>query len=70
MTRQTVPWRRPYVPGGGPGRGRALGPDAVYELHREGYLQGAFLQLASLNNFGRLVERKQRRKARQAAMTS
>jgi hypothetical protein len=49
---------------------RNLGSEAIVELHRAGFLQGAFLQLASLNNFGRLVERKQRRKARQAAMTS
>jgi hypothetical protein len=43
---------------------RNLGPEAVYDLHRAGFLQGAFLQLASLQNLGRLIERKQRRRQR------
>jgi hypothetical protein len=48
---------------------RNLGQDDVFKLHRSGFLQGAYLVLASLNNVGRLVERKQRRK-RQAVMAS
>jgi len=49
---------------------RNLGPEAVYDLHRAGFLQGAFLQLASLQNLGRLIERMQRRRQRQAAIAS
>jgi hypothetical protein len=49
---------------------RNLGAEPLYNLHRAGFLQGAFLVLASLNNLGRLIERKQRRKQRQAAITS
>ena len=47
-----------------------LSAEDLHKLHRSGFLYGAFLVLASLNNLGRLVERKLRRKARQAAMTS
>jgi hypothetical protein len=49
---------------------RNLGAEPLYNLHRAGFLQGAFLVLASLNNLGRLIERKQRRKQRQAAIAS
>lgn len=48
---------------------RDLGQEDVYKLHHSGFLQGAYLVMASMNNIGRLVERKQRRK-RQAAMAS
>ena len=49
---------------------RDLSADDLYKLHRSGLLQGAYLQMASLNNMGRLVERKQRRKQLQAAKAS
>jgi len=49
---------------------RNLGAEDLYKLHRAGFLQGAYLVMASLGNLGRLVERKQRRKARQAEMAS
>jgi len=48
---------------------RNLGAEDVYQLHRAGFLQGAFLVMASVGNLGRLVERKQRRK-RQAEIAS
>ncbi len=48
----------------------ALSAEDLHKLHRSGYLYGAFLVLASVNNLGRLVERKIRRKQSQAAMTS
>lgn len=48
---------------------RELGADAVHRLHRSGFLQGAYLVIASLNNVRRLVDRKRRRKV-QAAMAS
>jgi hypothetical protein len=48
---------------------RALDADAVFKLHRSGFLQGAYLVLASLNNVRRLIDRKRRRKA-QAATAS
>jgi hypothetical protein len=48
---------------------RALNSDAVFKLHRSGFLQGAYLVLASLNNVRRLIDRKRRRKA-QAATAS
>jgi hypothetical protein len=47
-----------------------LSAEDLHKLHRSGFLYGAFLVLASLNNLGRLVERKLRRKSRQAAITS
>ena len=49
---------------------RNLGPEDVVAMHRSGFLQAAFLVLASLGNVGRLVERKQRRKQGQAEMAS
>lgn len=48
---------------------RALGADAIYRLHRSGFLQGAYLVMASLNNVQRLIDRKRRRKV-QAAIAS
>jgi hypothetical protein len=49
---------------------RNLGSDDLFKLHRSGFLQGAYLVMASLNNLGRLIERKQRRKQLQAAKAS
>lgn len=50
---------------------RTLDDASVLKLHRSGFLQGAYLVLASLNNVRRLIERKQRRRqaelAKQAA---
>jgi len=48
---------------------RNLGAEDLHKLHRAGFLQGAFLVMASLGNLRRLVERKQRRK-RQAETAS
>jgi hypothetical protein len=48
---------------------RELGADAVYRLHRSGFLQGAYLVMTSLNNVRRLIDRKRRRKV-QAAIAS
>jgi hypothetical protein len=39
----------------------ALGKDALYQLHQSGFLQGAFLQLASINNVKKLMAIKQGR---------
>jgi SapC len=49
---------------------RNLNAEQVYRLHMSGFLQGAYLVLASLNNVQRLIERKQRREQGQAAMAS
>ena len=49
---------------------RNLSSDDLFKLHRSGFLQGAYLVMASLNNLGRLIERKQRRKQLQAAKAS
>ncbi len=49
---------------------RDLSADDLHKLHRSGLLQGAYLQMASMNNVARLVERKQRRKQLQAAKAS
>lgn len=49
---------------------RNLGADDLLKLHRSGFLQGAYLVMASMNNLGRLIERKQRRKQLQAAKAS
>ena len=46
---------------------RNLDAEAVYKLHRSGFLQGAYLVLASLNNVRRLIERKHRRRQAQIA---
>jgi len=40
---------------------RGLDKDALYRLHQSGFLQGAFLQLASLNNVKKLIAMKQGR---------
>ena len=40
---------------------RSLDKDALYQLHQSGFLQGAFLQLASLNNVKKLMAMKQGR---------
>lgn len=48
---------------------RSLGQEEIYRLHGSGFLQGAYLQLASMNNLRRLIDRKQLRK-RQATMAS
>lgn len=44
-----------------------LDAQTLHTLHRSGFLQGAFLVVNSLQNVQRLVDRKQRRIARQAA---
>lgn len=49
---------------------RDLSAEDLHKLHRSGLLQGAYLQMASMNNVARLVERKQRRKQLQAAKAS
>ena len=41
----------------------ALDGDSLFKLNRAGFLQGAFLVLASLNNVGRLIEMKRRRRS-------
>lgn len=43
------------------GRLASLDAGALHELHRAGYLEGAFLMLASLHNLRRLMAEKQRR---------
>ena len=44
---------------------RALDGEPLSRLHRSGFLQGAFLVLASLNNMKTLIEMKHQRRARQ-----
>jgi len=44
----------------------ALEGEPLQELHRKGWLEGAFLMVASLNNMGRLIGAKQRRLLREA----
>jgi hypothetical protein len=39
----------------------ALDTEAVYSLHRAGFLEGAYLVLASMHNVRRLLAQKQRR---------
>lgn len=39
----------------------ALGSEALHRLHRAGYLEGAYLLLASMHNLRRLMAEKQRR---------
>ena len=41
----------------------ALDGDSLFKLNRAGFLQGAFLVLASLSNIGKLIEMKQRRRS-------
>ena len=40
---------------------RALGKDDLFKLHQSGFLQGAFLQVASVNNMKKLIAMKQGR---------
>jgi SapC protein len=49
---------------------RNLNQEQVFNLHRSGWLQGAYLVMASLNNVQRLIERKQRRERTQPEMAS
>jgi len=44
--------------------------EQLFELNRSGFLQGAYLVLASLNNVQKLIDRKQRREQAQAAIAS
>jgi len=45
----------------------ALDAETLYALHRSGYLEGAYLVMASLHNVRRLMAEKQRRIAQQAS---
>lgn len=45
----------------------ALEADALHRLHRSGYLEGAYLMLASMHNLRRLMAEKQRRLRQQDA---
>jgi hypothetical protein len=47
-----------------------LDAETLHKLHRSGFLQGAFLVAASLNNVQRLIELKGRRRQRQAEIAS
>jgi hypothetical protein len=49
---------------------RNLTAEQLFELNRSGFLQGAYLVLASLNNVQKLIERKQRRERAQAEIAS
>jgi len=49
---------------------RNLDGTALEKLNRAGFLQGAYLVAASLNNVRRLIDLKHRRRARQAEMAS
>lgn len=49
---------------------RNLNAEQVYRLHTSGFLQGAYLVLASINNVQRLIARKQRLDQAQAEMAS
>jgi hypothetical protein len=49
---------------------RNLTAEQLFDLNRSGFLQGAYLVLASLNNVQRLIDRKLRREQAQAAMAS
>jgi hypothetical protein len=46
----------------------ALDAAALHELHRSGWLEGAYLVLASMHNMRRLIAEKQRRLREQAAV--
>lgn len=48
----------------------ALGGEALYKLNRAGFLQGAFLVIASLNNVKKLIDLKHRQRRRQTDMAS
>jgi hypothetical protein len=47
-----------------------LDGDALFKLNSAGFLQGAFLVLASLNNMKKLIDMKHRHRRRQAGLTS
>jgi len=49
---------------------RNLTAEQLFELNRSGFLQGAYLVIASLNNVQKLIDRKQRREQAQAAIAS
>ena len=49
---------------------RALDGDALVKLNRSGFLQGAFLVLASLNNMKKLIDMKHRRRSPTVAAAS
>jgi hypothetical protein len=49
---------------------RNLTAEQLFELNRSGFLQGAYLVLASLNNVQKLIDRKRRREQAQAAIAS
>ena len=46
---------------------RALDSESLFRLHRSGFLQGAILALASVNNVSKLIAMKQRRRQAEAA---
>jgi hypothetical protein len=45
----------------------ALGGESLEKLNRAGFLQGAFLVLASLNNVKKLIDLKHRRRLQKAS---
>jgi hypothetical protein len=47
-----------------------LDGDSLFKLNTAGFLQGAFLVIASLNNVKKLIDMKHRRRRRQAEMAS
>ncbi|MBM0106254.1 SapC family protein [Steroidobacter sp. S1-65] len=49
---------------------RALDGDTLYKLNSAGFLQGAFLVIASLNNVKKLIDMKHRRRRRQAEVAT
>jgi hypothetical protein len=49
---------------------RNLTAEQLFELNRSGFLQGAYLVQASLNNVQKLIDRKQRRDQAQADIAS
>jgi hypothetical protein len=49
---------------------RNLTAEQLFELNRSGFLQGAYLVLASLNNVQKLIDRKMRRERAQAEIAS
>ncbi len=46
----------------------ALGGDSLEKLNKAGFLQGAFLVIASLNNVKKLIDMKHRRRRQQAGL--
>lgn len=49
---------------------RALDRDTLHQLNSAGFLQGAFLVIASLNNVKKLIDMKHRRRRRQAEVAT